>query len=154
VFFCGADGYDTHEGQVDGAAAAGAHADLLAELDGALAAFWAATVELGVESEVTTFTASDFGRTWVPNGDGTDHGWGAHHFVLGGAVAGGRLYGEMPVLAVEGPDDAGDGRWIPSTSVDQYAATLALWFGVAPSDLPLVLPNLGRFASHDLGFLL
>jgi uncharacterized protein (DUF1501 family) len=154
VFFCAADGYDTHEGQVDGAAAAGAHADLLAELDGALAAFWAATVELGVESEVTTFTASDFGRTWVPNGDGTDHGWGAHHFVLGGAVAGGRLYGEMPVLAVEGPDDAGDGRWIPSTSVDQYAATLALWFGVAPSDLPLVLPNLGRFASHDLGFLL
>jgi uncharacterized protein (DUF1501 family) len=154
VFFCAADGYDTHEGQVDGAAAAGAHADLLAELDSALAAFWAATVELGVESEVTTFTASDFGRTWVPNGDGTDHGWGAHHFVLGGGVAGGRFYGDMPVLAVDGPDDAGDGRWIPSTSVDQYAATLALWFGVAPSDLPLVLPNLGRFATADLGFLL
>ena len=154
VFFCAADGYDTHEGQVDASAAAGAHADLLEELDGALAAFYAATVELGVAADVTTFTASDFGRTHVPNGDGTDHGWGAHHFVLGGAVGGGRLYGEMPILAVDGPDDAGDGRWIPSTSVDQYAATLALWFGVSPSDLPLVLPNLGRFASHDLGFLL
>jgi uncharacterized protein (DUF1501 family) len=153
VFFCAAGGYDTHGGQVGGAAEVGAHSDLLAELDGALWSFYAATLELGVASDVTTFTASDFGRTYGSNGDGSDHGWGAHHLVMGGAVAGGRFFGAMPVLAVDGPDDAGDGRWIPTTSVDEYAATLARWFGVAASDLPLVLPNLGRFASTDLGFM-
>lgn len=153
VFFCAADGYDTHGEQVAGNPQNGAHADLLEELDGALVAFEAATRELGVAEAVTAFTASDFGRTYLANGDGTDHGWGAHHLIVGGAVRGGRLYGDMPTLAIEGPDDAGDGRWIPTTSVDQYAATLALWFGVAPSDLPLVLPNLSRFASADLGFL-
>lgn len=153
VFFCAAQGYDTHASQVGTSALDGTQADLLAELDGALTAFDAAMIELGAAESVTAFTASDFGRTFLPNGDGSDHGWGSHHIVLGGAVRGGRLYGKIPTLAVGGPDDAGDGRWIPTTAVDEYAATLARWFGVAESDLPLVLPNLGRFANPDLGFL-
>jgi uncharacterized protein (DUF1501 family) len=153
IFFCAAQGYDTHDGQVAADALQGAHADLLGELDDALAAFDAAVTELGVADTVTTFTASDFGRTYQSNGAGSDHGWGGHHFVLGGAVRGGRFYGEMPTLAIDGPDDAGDGRWIPTTAVDEYSATLARWFGVAASDLPLVLPNLGRFARSDLGFM-
>jgi len=153
VFFCAGQGFDTHGGQVGATALDGAHADLLTELDGALAAFDAAMTELKVADSVTAFTASDFGRTYVSNGDGSDHGWGSHHFVVGGAVRGGRIYGELPTLAVGGPNDAGDGRWIPTTSVDEYAATLARWFGVAASDLPLVLPNLGRFATSDLGFM-
>ena len=153
VFFCAADGYDTHSNQIGGQPEVGAHADLMTELDGALTAFYNATAELSVASDVTTFTASDFGRTYVSNGDGSDHGWGAHHMIVGGAVAGGRIYGDVPVLAVDGPDDIGDGRWIPTTSVDEYSATLAQWFGVAASDLPLVLPNLGRFGSTDLGFM-
>ncbi len=153
VFFCAGQGYDTHGGQIGATALVGAHADLLAELDGALAAFDAAMSELGLSDTVTAFTASDFGRTYISNGEGSDHGWGSHHFVLGGAVRGGRIYGQIPTLAINGPDDAGEGRWIPTTSVDEYAATLARWFGVADSDLPLVLPNLGRFAAPDLGFM-
>jgi uncharacterized protein (DUF1501 family) len=153
VFFCAAQGYDTHGGQIGASALDGTHADLLVELDGALAAFDAAMTELNVADTVTAFTASDFGRTYISNGDGSDHGWGSHHFVLGGAVNGGRFYGQIPTLAVDGPNDAGEGRWIPTTSVDEYAATLARWFGVANSDLPLVLPNLGRFATQDLGFM-
>lgn len=153
VFFCAAGGYDTHDGQIGGAPETGAHADLLTELDGALSSFYTATTELGVASDVTSFTASDFGRTYASNGDGSDHGWGAHHFVLGGAVSGGRFYGQVPVLAVDGPDDSGDGRWIPKISVDEYSATLARWFGVSASDIPLVLPNIGRFSTPNLGFL-
>jgi uncharacterized protein (DUF1501 family) len=153
VFFCAAGGYDTHDGQIGGTPDAGSHADLLTELDGALSSFYSATVSLGVASDVTSFTASDFGRTYVSNGDGSDHGWGSHHFVLGGAVAGGRFYGQVPTLAVDGPDDSGDGRWIPTTSVDEYSATLASWFGVSAADLPLVLPNIGRFDAPNLGFL-
>jgi uncharacterized protein (DUF1501 family) len=153
VFFVAAGGYDTHDAQVEGNPQQGAHAELLEELDGALGAFYRATVELGLADSVTTFTASDFGRTYVCNGDGSDHGWGAHHLVLGGAVAGRRIYGTMPVLAVDGPDDSGDGRWIPTTSVDEYSATLASWFGVAGGELPLVFPNLGRFGAPDLGFM-
>jgi len=153
VFFCATGGYDTHDEQVGAQAAVGAHADLLAELDEAMSAFYAATVEMGVASSVVTFTASDFGRTYASNGVGSDHGWGNHHLVMGGGVSGGRFYGDMPVLSVDGPDDAGEGRWIPTTAVDEYAATLARWFGVANGDLPLVLPNLGRFRHPDLGFL-
>jgi len=153
VYFCAAGGYDTHDGQISGTPETGAHADLLFELDGALSAFYTATTELGVASDVTSFTASDFGRTYASNGDGSDHGWGSHHLVLGGAVAGGRFYGQVPTLAVDGPDDSGDGRWIPTTSVDEYSATLARWFGVSSTDLPLVLPNIGRFNTPDLGFL-
>jgi uncharacterized protein (DUF1501 family) len=153
VFFCAGQGFDTHGGQIGTTALDGAHADLLGELDGALGAFDAAMTELNLADSVTAFTASDFGRTYVSNGDGSDHGWGSHHFVLGGAVRGGRIYGQLPTLAVGGPNDAGEGRWIPTTSVDEYSATLARWFGVASSDLPLVLPNLGRFANPDLGFM-
>lgn len=154
VYFCAAGGYDLHGGQVGDTSEVGAHAELLTELDGALSSFYSATVELGVASSVTSFTASDFGRTYISNGEGSDHGWGAHHMVVGGAVNGGRLYGQVPVLAVDGPDDSGDGRWIPTISVDEYSATLARWFGVPSSELATVLPNLGRFDNPDLGFML
>jgi uncharacterized protein (DUF1501 family) len=147
IFFCQLGGFDLHAGQV------GAHGLLLAEVSAAMAAFHAATVELGVANQVTTFTASDFGRTYVVNGDGTDHGWGNHQLIMGGAVKGGDIYGRMPSLVVNGPDDVGRGRWIPSTSVDEYKATLATWFGVSATDLTTVLPNLGRFATRDLGFM-
>jgi uncharacterized protein (DUF1501 family) len=153
VFFCAAQGFDTHGGQVGATPLDGTQADLLADVDAAVTAFDAAMNELKLADSVTAFTASDFGRTFISNGDGSDHGWGNHHFVVGGAVKGGRIYGQLPTLAVGGPNDAGDGRWIPTTSVDEYAATLARWFGVAQSDLPLVLPNLGRFGTPDLGFM-
>jgi uncharacterized protein (DUF1501 family) len=116
-------------------------------------AFYNATVELGVDHQVTTFTASDFGRTYPTNGSGSDHGWGSHQFVMGGAVLGGRFYGTFPTLAVNGPDDTGQGRWIPTTSVDEFSATMASWFGVSSSDLAAVFPNIGRFSQPNLGFL-
>ncbi len=147
MFFCSLGDYDTHGGQL------GDQADLLTELSQALSAFYASTVEMGIAPQVTTFTSSDFGRTLPSNGAGSDHGWGSHHLVMGGAVSGGDLYGTFPTLVVNGPDDTGEGRWIPTTSVDEYAATLARWFGVAASDLPTVLPNIGRFAKPDLGFM-
>ena len=150
IFFVGADGYDTHDGQLLG------HAAILADLSASMNAFYAATVQMGgtVAQDVTAFTASDFGRTLSTNGDGTDHGWGGHHFVVGGAVRGGRFYGQMNSLAQNGnPDDAGYGQIIPTTSVDQYAATLASWFGVAGGDLGLLFPNLGNFATPNLGFM-
>jgi uncharacterized protein (DUF1501 family) len=146
VFYVEDGGYDTHSDQL------GAHVELLSGLSQALAAFHSATVELGVAPSVTTFTASDFGRTYTSNGGGSDHGWGNHHLVVGGAVKGGDFYGRMPVLAVDGPDDTEDGRWIPATSVDEYSATMARWLGV--TDLPRVFPNLSRFAHPDLGFFL
>jgi uncharacterized protein (DUF1501 family) len=149
IFFCSVGGYDTHGDQLT------AHANLLDELNAALASFYQATVDLGVADKVTTFTASDFGRTYpVNNGDGSDHGWGNHQIILGGAVRGGDLYGHMPALVVDGPDDTDDGRWIPTTSVDEYSATLAKWFGVTPTDMATVFPNLSRFSSPDLGFML
>ena len=154
IFFVQLGGWDLHAGQLTSTdAAAGAHADLLAQVSQAVNAFYNATVELGVSNQVTAFSASDFGRTLRSNGDGSDHGWGSHHFMVGGAVKGGEIYGKMPTLAVNGPDDTGLGRWIPTTSVDEYAATLATWFGVSPIDLPKVLPNIGRFAKPNLGFL-
>jgi uncharacterized protein (DUF1501 family) len=147
IFFCSADGYDTHGEQVE------THARLLRELSQSLNAFYQATVEMGVASQVTTFTSSDFGRTYKSNGKGSDHGWGGHQIVLGGAVKGGEIYGKVPVLQINGPDDSGDGRWIPTIAVDEYSATLARWFGVSQGDLPTVLPNIGRFARTDLGFM-
>lgn len=147
IFFVATGGYDTHGDQL------APQASLLAELDQSLSAFYQATVEMGVAPQVTSFTASDFGRTYTANVDGSDHGWGGHHFILGGAVQGGDIYGAMPTLAIEGPDDTEQGRWIPTTSVDEYSATLAKWFGVAPGNLTDVFPNLGRFARPDLGFL-
>jgi uncharacterized protein (DUF1501 family) len=149
VFFARIGGWDLHDQQL------GAHANLLSDVSRSLAAFHAALRELGAENQVTTFTASDFGRTFNTNGDGSDHGWGSHHLVMGGAVKGGDIYGRMPVWTSNGsgPDDTGRGRWIPSTSVDEYSATLAKWFGVSPTNMPTVLPNIGRFAKPDLGFM-
>jgi len=129
VFFCAAGGFDTHWKQNE------VHPGLIAGVSSALGAFQTAMTELGTANEVTTFTASDFGRTLSINGRGSDHGWGGHHMILGGAVNGGTLYGTMPSLQVDGPDDTSRGRFIPSTSVDEYAATLARWFGVPDSDL-------------------
>jgi uncharacterized protein (DUF1501 family) len=145
IFFVAVQGYDTHGDQLT------SQANLLTELSQGLNAFYNATVELGVANQVTTFTASDFGRTFPTNGSGSDHGWGSHQFAMGGAVLGGRLFGAFPTLAVNGPDDTGQGRWIPTTSVDEFSATLATWFGVSASDLPTVLPNIGRFAHPNLG---
>lgn len=147
IFFCAVGGYDTHGDQL------AAQSGLLGELSTALNSFYGATVELGVDQSVTTFTASDFGRTLPTNGAGSDHGWGSHQFVMGGAVRGNQLYGTFPTLAVNGPDDTEDGRWIPTTSVDEFSATIARWFGVSDSDLPTVFPNIGRFAHPNLGFL-
>ncbi|HVU22507.1 MAG TPA: DUF1501 domain-containing protein [Opitutus sp.] len=147
IFFVQLGGWDLHAQQYI------SHGPLLAEISAAVNAFYNATVELGVENQVTTFTASDFGRTYVPNAGGTDHGWGNHQFILGGAVSGGDIYGAMPSLVVGADDDTGRGRWIPSTSVDEYNATLATWFGVSATDLPVVLPNIGRFAKPNLGFM-
>jgi uncharacterized protein (DUF1501 family) len=145
IFFCSVGGYDTHGAQLTG------QSNLFTELSQALNAFYSATTELGIAQQVTTFTASDFGRTYPTNGSGSDHGWGSHQFVLGGAVQGGRLFGTFPTLAVNGPDDTGQGRWIPTTSVDEFSATLATWFGVSASDLSTVLPNIGRFAHPNIG---
>lgn len=147
IFFCSVGGYDTHGDQLAG------QANLLQELSQSLNAFYNATNELGIADKITTFTASDFGRTYPSNGAGSDHGWGNHQIVMGGGVLGGRLYGTFPTLAVNGPDDTGQGRWIPTTSVDEYSATMASWFGLASSDLPTVFPNIGRFAHPNLGFL-
>jgi len=131
------------------------HPGLLTNVGNALAAFYDATVELGVADRVTTFTASDFGRTLAGNNDGSDHGWGSMHFLLGGAVRGQRFYGTPPAVANNGPDDVGQGRLLPSTSVDQYAATLGSWFGASDSDLLTVLPNLVNYdtSARNLGFI-
>jgi uncharacterized protein (DUF1501 family) len=154
IFFVQLGGWDTHASQLDSATpTSGTHANLLAQISQAVDAFYKSTVELGVADQVTLFTASDFGRTYRSNGDGSDHGWGNHQFIVGGAVKGGDLYGKMPTLTVGGPDDTTQGRWIPTTSVDEYAATLATWFGVSATDLPVVLPNIGRFGKTNLGFL-
>lgn len=147
IFFCAVGGYDTHGDQLS------AQSGLLTELSQAMGAFYSATGELGISDSVTTFTASDFGRTLPTNGGGSDHGWGSHQFVMGGAVRGNRLYGRFPTLAVNGPDDTEDGRWIPTTSVDEFSATIASWFGVSNTNLSTVFPNIGRFANPNLGFL-
>jgi uncharacterized protein (DUF1501 family) len=149
VFFASIGGFDTH-----GIDQLTDQAELFSEISTAVAAFYNATVELGVADNVTTFTASDFGRDFPANGNGgSDHGWGNHHLVVGGAVKGGLLYGEFPELAVGGKDDAGGGRWIPTTSVEEYAATFARWFGVPNSDLSLVAPNIARFGQRNVGWL-
>ena len=154
IFFVRVGGFDLHDNQVTaGATTSGAHANLLRDISRSLDAFNNALTQIGAQNQVTTFTSSDFGRTYNTNGDGSDHGWGSHHFLMGGAVQGGDIYGKMPTFAIDGPDDTGRGRWIPTTSVDQYAGTLAKWFGVSATDMPVVLPNLGRFASSDLGFM-
>jgi uncharacterized protein (DUF1501 family) len=125
----------------------------MATFNSAVTSFYNATVELGVANKVTTFTASDFGRTLAYNGDGSDHGWGSHHFIMGGAVKGGQFYGTAPHISLETDDQVGQGRLLPSTSVDQMAATLGKWFGLSGSELTSVLPNIGNFATANLGFM-
>ena len=148
VFFCSLGGFDTHSGQSWG------QWDLLRQISAAMSAFYNATTEMGIADQVTTFTESDFGRTLQPSGSGSDHGWGSHHLVMGGAVKGGDLYGAFPTLALGGPDDANTrGVLIPTTSVDQYGATMAKWFGVGPAAMPQVFPTIGNFSNADLGFL-
>jgi uncharacterized protein (DUF1501 family) len=147
VFLVSLGGFDHHDGLI------GSHEALLGQVDFAMDAFYRATVELGVASNVTSFTASDFGRTFTSNGDGSDHGWGSHHFVVGGGVSGGRFYGRAPSVSVNTADQVGQGRLLPAVSVDEYSATMAKWFGVSASELPSVAPNIGRFASPDLGFM-
>jgi uncharacterized protein (DUF1501 family) len=149
IFFVSLGNFDTHANQ------APTQANLLAQLSPALKAFYDATVALGVASQVTTFTLSDFGRTFQPaSGAGTDHAWGNHQIIIGDAVKGGDFFGKYPTLALGGPDDAEQrGRWIPTTSVDQYGATLAKWFGVPATELASVFPYLSRFPTSDLGFM-
>jgi uncharacterized protein (DUF1501 family) len=149
VFFVSLGGFDNHDEMLT------VHPGLLANVAGALAAFHKATTELGLADKVTTFTASDFGRTMSGNNDGSDHGWGSMHFVLGGAVKGQRFYGTAPVVANNGPDDVGQGRLLPTTSVDQLAATLGKWMGVSDSDLLGLLPSLANYnaGARNLGFV-
>jgi uncharacterized protein (DUF1501 family) len=149
IFFCGIGNFDTHSDQLT------LQASLLSGISPALAAFYNATVEMGVQNSVTSFTMSDFARTFQPNSNtGSDHAWGSHHIVMGGAVNGGKMYGTFPTLALAGPDDSGsNGRWVPSTGSVQYASTLAQWFGVPVSQLATVFPNIGSFATNNLGFV-
>ncbi len=159
IFFCQIGGYDLHTGQTNYSATTpnnvleGAHTNLLAELSQSMIAFQRAMEQLGLSKNVTSFTASDFGRTFPSNGQGSDHGWGSHHMILGGSVKGQQTYGNFPALTVNGPNDTSTGRWIPTTAIDQYFATLATWFGVDNSNLATVFPNLGRFSSSNLGFI-
>ena len=171
IFFVSVGGYDTHTAQVGNGANPnnplfGSHANLLNELSECIHAFQSAIEQLtplvpadNLVNKVAGFTISDFGRTFPSNGQGSDHGWGSHHIIFGGdgtasgAVKGKRTYGSFPVHQVNGPNDTSTGRWIPTTSVDQYSATLAKWFGINATNMPYVFPNLGRFAVPDLGFM-
>ena len=158
IFFCSIGGFDTHTVQLS------TQISLLQQLGDAMAAFYRATVELGVSSDVTTFTLSDFSRTFKAAGTvaatvGSDHAWGSHQFIMGDSVMGGDFYGTFPDLVVGGNQDADSGsgargRWIPTSSVDEYASTLALWYGLSNSDLAVVFPNIGIFATSNLGFMM
>ena len=149
IFFVSLGGFDTHNNQIN------TQQTLLGNVSAAMKSFYDATATLGVANNVTTFTLSDFGRTFKPSaGGGSDHAWGNHHMVMGGAVKGGAMYGTFPVQQLGGVDDVTtEGRWVPSVSVDQYAATLATWFGVPDSGLTAVAPNIGAFANKNLGFV-
>lgn len=165
IFFCSIGGFDTHQNQLT------AQVSLFTQLSQAMKAFYDSTVELGIDNRVTTFTLSDFGRTLQPSGTGasvvgSDHGWGTHQFVMGSAVHASDFYGVplavgsggngtvFPTLLENGPYDTDNrGRWIPTAAVDQYAATLASWFGLAPADMPAVFHNLSHFTSSNLGFV-
>jgi uncharacterized protein (DUF1501 family) len=149
VFLATLGSFDTHTDEIN------TQQTLLSQLDPALSAFHGAMADIGAAGNVTSFTLSDFSRTLQANtGGGSDHAWGSHHMVLGGAVHGAKIYGTMPTLALAGPDDEGtEGRWIPTLAVDQYAATLATWFGVDSAALSSVLPNLAAFSPGNLGFI-
>lgn len=148
IFFVQIGGFDTHSGQIT------AQGNLFTQMSQAMAAFYNATVEMGVADSVTQFTASDFSRTLKFNGGGTDHAWGSCQFVIGGSVRGGDFYGDWPVFALSGPNDSGSqGRFIPTTAVDQYTSTLAQWYGLAPGDVNAVFPNITKFNTNNLGFM-
>lgn len=148
IFFVGTGGFDSHDDQNLN------QPGLLGGVSDALVAFYNATLDIGIADRVTSFTQSDFGRTLTSNGDGTDHAWAGNQVVMGAAVNGREIYGEYPVLEIDGPEDVGGGRIIPSISADQYAATLAGWFGIPDADLDIVAPNLSNFAQRDLGFMI
>ena len=149
VFFCSLGGFDTHANQI------ATQQTLFSQLSPAMNAFYNATVELNLAQDITTFTMSDFSRTYQPASDGgSDHAWGSVQMIMGGAVSGGDIYGTMPVFAPGGPSDVGsNGRWIPTTAIDQYGATLANWFGVPSSDFATIFPNLANFPTQTLSFL-
>ena len=149
IFFCSLGGFDTHSGELN------THKLLYPQVAQALVAFNSAMTELGTQNNVTTFTESDFSRTFQPtSSDGSDHAWGSHHMVMGGAVRGGDIYGTFPTFALGGPSDTDTrGRWIPTTSIDQYGATLSSWFGVSDANLASVFPNFVNFGSKKIGFL-
>ena len=149
IFFCSTGGFDTHADQLP------QQVQLLSDVSKSMSAFYQGTQELGVANQVTSFTVSEFSRTLEPGSNGgSDHAWGAHQLILGGAVKGNAIYGTFPTLVLGGPDDADqNGRWIPTTALDQYAATLATWFGVSAANLPSIFPNLTNFSSSNLGFL-
>jgi uncharacterized protein (DUF1501 family) len=149
IFFVSYGGFDTHADQLPQAV------QLLAAVSQGMGAFYQATQELGVTNQVTTFTLSEFARTFEPGSNGgSDHAWGGHQLILGGAVKGNAIYGTFPTLVLGGPDDADqNGRWIPTTALDQYAATLATWFGVSAANLPAIFPNLANFQNNNLGFM-
>jgi len=150
IFFCGMGGFDNHSDQLP------AHDNLLGQLDAALGAFYTSLeTDLQLANEVTTFTESEFGRTGNPSSsNGSDHAWGSHHFVLGASVKGGEAFGTFPVHVLRGPDDAGSrGLWIPTSALDQYAATMGAWFGLGSGDLNSVFPNLRNFTNPGLGFM-
>jgi len=149
IFFCSYGGFDTHADQLP------QQVQLLTDVSQSMSAFYQATKELGVASQVTTFTLSEFSRTLEPGSNGgSDHAWGAHQLILGGAVQGNAVYGTFPTLVLAGPDDADqNGRWIPTMALDQYAATLATWFGVSAANLPSIFPNLANFTTSNVGFM-
>lgn len=147
IFFVGIGGFDSHDNQNQD------QPGLLGGISDAIAEFYDLTVDLSIADGVTTFTQSDFGRTLTSNGDGTDHAWGGNQLVVGGAVKGRDIYGTYPLLEIGGADDTGGGRMIPTTSADQYAATLAKWFGIPDIDLDIVAPNIDNFVQRDLGFM-
>jgi uncharacterized protein (DUF1501 family) len=149
IFFCSYGGFDTHADQLP------QQVQLLSTVSQGMSAFYQATQELGVANQVTSFTLSEFGRTLEPGSNGgSDHAWGGHQLILGGAVKGNAIYGTFPTLALGGPDDADqNGRWIPTTALDQYAATLATWFGVGAANMPSIFPNLVNFSTGNLGFM-
>jgi uncharacterized protein (DUF1501 family) len=167
VFFCSLGGFDTHSNQTGtnptspagGGSNSGNQGSLFTQLSQAMRAFYEEMAAQGVQNNVTTFTLSDFGRTLQPSGSGattvgSDHAWGSHAFIMGGAVKGGDFYGSFPTLQLGGPDDTDTrGRWIPTTSIDQYAATLGQWYGLQTADLSTVFPFLSRFPTSNLGFL-
>jgi uncharacterized protein (DUF1501 family) len=157
IFFCQIGGFDTHSQQLGG------QGSLLQQLSQAINAFYNATIELGLQDKVTLFTMSDFSRTLQPSGTGaaqvgSDHAWGNNQLIVGGAVLGHTLYGTYPNLTPGGPDDTDGGssprgRWIPTTSIEQYAATLATWYGLSSADLSAVFPLISHFSTSNLGFL-